>query len=170
MLNFIDHKLFSYPSIFIENEFYKFFYEHISTSPFLPFIDDEKQFLLMHHKLLGQPTPRQSQVELISSTADLDNDQTDDHINQAPTTISKDNKLFVHYTHEKRFQPLKRQMHQVYEDIFGNTPAMHAKLIVGTRNRRDAKNELIRKRPKKTLLKNTITQSKYPRKLSKQTW
>ncbi len=26
----------------------------------------------------------------------------------------------------------------VYDDIFGNTPAMHIKLIVGTRNRRDA--------------------------------
>ena len=37
---------------------------------------------------------------------------------------------------------------------------MQTKLIVGNRNRRDAQNELIRKRPKKTLLRNTITQSK----------
>jgi hypothetical protein len=50
-------------------------------------------------------------------------------------------------------------MHQVYDGTFENTPAMYAKLIVGTRNRRDAKNELIRKRPKRTLLQNTITQS-----------
>ena len=40
-------------------------------------------------------------------------------------------------------------MHQVYEDIFKNTPAMDVKIIVGNRNRRDAKNELIRKRPPK---------------------
>jgi len=52
-------------------------------------------------------------------------------------------------------------MHRVYEDVFKNTPAMYAKLIVGNRNRRDAKNELINKRPKKTLLNNTITKSKY---------
>ncbi len=52
-------------------------------------------------------------------------------------------------------------MHQVYDNIFGNTPAMHAKLIVGTRNHDDAKNELIRKQPKRILLQNTITQSKY---------
>jgi hypothetical protein len=52
-------------------------------------------------------------------------------------------------------------MHRVYEDVFKNTPAMYAKLIVGNRNRRDAKNELIRKRPKKTLFNNTITKSKY---------
>jgi hypothetical protein len=70
-------------------------------------------------------------------------------------------KLFVHYKHEKRFQSCKRDMHRVYEDVFKNIPAMYAKLIVGNRNRRDAKNELIRKRPKKALLNNTITKSKY---------
>ena len=52
----------------------------------------------------------------------------------------------------------------VYEDIFQNTPAMHATLVVGNRNRRDTKNELIRKRPKKTLLYNTITKSKSSKK------
>jgi hypothetical protein len=75
--------------------------------------------------------------------------------------INYNDKLFVHYKHEKRFQSLKREMHHVYADIFGNTPCMHAKLIVGNRNRQDAKNELIRKQPKRTLLQNTITQSKY---------
>ncbi len=51
---------FSYPSTFIDNEFHRFFFEYISTSPFLPFIDDEKQFFLMRQKLLGQSTQRQS--------------------------------------------------------------------------------------------------------------
>ncbi len=32
-------------------------------------------------------------------------------------------------TNEKRFQTLKRDMHQVYDDIFEKKPAMHAKLI-----------------------------------------
>ena len=39
------------------------------SSPFLPFIDDEKQFFLMRKKILGQPTPRQSQVALSAATA-----------------------------------------------------------------------------------------------------
>jgi len=43
----------------------------MSTSPFLPFIDDEKQFFLMRHELLGQTTPRQSQIALSTATADL---------------------------------------------------------------------------------------------------
>ncbi len=52
-------------------------------------------------------------------------------------------------------------MHHVYADIFQNTLAMNAKIIVGNRNRRDAKNELIRKRPTKRLLQNKPNHSKY---------
>lgn len=120
----------------------------------------------MRNKLLGEPTPRQSQTALSAATADLDNEQTDDQIMTVSTTTNKqstniNDKFNVHYTHEERFHTLKRDMHQVYDDIFQNTPAMYIKMVVGTRNRRDAKNELIRKRPKRTLLQNTITQSKY---------
>jgi hypothetical protein len=38
-----------------------------------------------------------------------------------------------------------KKIYQFYEDVYENTPAMHAKLIVGNCNRRDAKNDLIRK-------------------------
>ncbi len=51
-------------------------------------------------------------------------------------------------------------MHHVYEDIFQNTSAINAKIIVGNRYRRDVKNELIRKQPPKRLLKNTQIKSK----------
>jgi hypothetical protein len=137
----------------------------------LPFIDDEKQFINMRNKLLGEPTQRQSQIALSAATANLDNDQTDDQIMKEQTTTNKKptnygDKFFVHYTHEKRFHTLKKDMHTVYDDIFRNTPAMYTKLVVGTRNRRDAKNELIRKRPKRTLLQNRITQRKSHSKLS----
>ena len=116
----------------------------------------------MRQKLLGQPTQRQSQAALGAATADIDNDQTDETIpakEDATTTTNqsiynKDDKLFVHYTHEKRFQSLKRDMHQVYQNTFGNSPAIYSRLVVGNRNRRNQQHELIRKRPKKTLLKN----------------
>jgi hypothetical protein len=129
----------------------------------LPFIDDEKQFFKMRTKLLGETTKRQSQIALSAATANLDNDQTDDQImkEQTTTTTKKqtnyDEKFFVHYTHEQRFNTLKKDMHKVYDDVFQNTPAMYTRMVVGTRNRRDAKNELIKKRPKRTLLRNTIT-------------
>ena len=121
----------------------------------------------MRHKLLGQPTPRQSQVTLSAALADLDNDQTEEQPKPTEeTTERKDqksnktnDKLFVHYTHEKRFESFKRDIHSGYEDVFVNTPAMHAKIVVGNRNRRDTRNEIIRKRPPRTLLRNTMTQS-----------
>ena len=119
----------------------------------------------MRSKLLGEPTPRQSQTTLSAATADMDNDQTDEQIMKEQATTNKKStnygeKFFVHYTHEDRFHTLKKDMHQVYDDVFQNTPAMYTRMVVTTRNHRDAKNELIRKRPKRTLLQNRITKSK----------
>ncbi|CAF1536747.1 unnamed protein product, partial [Rotaria magnacalcarata] len=158
----------SYPSTFIENEFHRYLSDYISTSPFLPLINNEKKFFQLRQKLLGQPTPRQSQVALSAATADIDNDQVADETKQLTESATKldtkitnyEEKLFLHYTHEKRFQVCKRDMHHVYEHIFKSTPAMYTKLIVGNRNRRQATNELIRKRPKKKFLQNNVTQSK----------
>lgn len=157
--------MFRYPSAFITNEFRKFFFEYISTCPFSSFIDDEKQFFTMRTKILGEPTARQSQVASSATTADMDNDQTDDQImkQQATTAVKPTNygdKVFVYYTHEQRLDKLKKDMHRVYEDIFHHTPAMYTTIIVGTKNRRDAKNELIRKRPKQSLLQNKTKPSK----------
>ncbi|CAF5208952.1 unnamed protein product, partial [Rotaria magnacalcarata] len=67
---------------------------------------------------------------------------------------TRGNKLIVHYTHEKRFQTFKSDMHQVYDNTFKDTPAADVKLIVGNKNRRPAKKELICKRPKQSLLIN----------------
>jgi hypothetical protein len=124
----------------------------------------------MRQKILGLPTARQSQVALSASRANTDNDQTDENpVEPSKPTIEAEkkqtyfnDKQFVHYTHEKRFNSFKRDMHQVYEDIFKDTPAMNAKIIVGNRNRPDAKHELIRKRPLKRLLQNKPHHSKYP--------
>ncbi len=124
----------------------------------------------MRQQLMGQPTPRQSQVAASAATANIDNDQTDDTIaidSQKATKIkgkkpiNYGDQLFVHYTHEKRFQPFKRDMHQVYDNVFKNTPAIDMKLIVGNRNCRDAKNELVHNRPKAALLRNKRIKNKY---------
>ena len=84
---------------------HKYFFEYKSKFPFLPFIDVEKQFFIMRNKLLGQPTPRQSQVAMSAATADIDNDQTDEqpvrtyqNPQRRPTikkTIMEINSLFI---------------------------------------------------------------------------
>ncbi|CAF1540598.1 unnamed protein product [Adineta steineri] len=150
-----------YPSSFIDQQFYNFFNEFIYATSILSFIENEQQFILLRHEILDQPTPSQSQAASRAATADVDNDQTDvteettsresvEKIQKKP--ISYADRLFLHYTHEKRFEPFKRNMHRVYQNVFKNTPAMDLKLIVDNRNRRKAKNELIRKRPKRSLL------------------
>jgi hypothetical protein len=52
-------------------------------------------------------------------------------------------------------------MHHIYDDTFDNKIDKDIKMIVGSRNRSDAKKELIRKRPKQSLLKNTTQKSKF---------
>ena len=56
-------------------------------------------------------------------------------------------RLIIHYKHEKRFRSFKRDMHLIYEEVFQNTSVMAVEIVVGSRNRRDDKKELIHKRP-----------------------
>ncbi|CAM4840032.1 unnamed protein product, partial [Rotaria magnacalcarata] len=108
-----------------------------------------------------------SGIECIA-TVDIDNGPVADETKQPnesttkldTTTITNyEEKLFLHYTHEKRFNVFKRDMHHVYEHTFKSTPAMYTKLIVGNRNRRQASDELIHKRPTQAFLLNDISQT-----------
>jgi hypothetical protein len=106
-----------------------------------------------------------------TAIANIDNDQTEDEEQQQEprkSAIKKEQKqkpyeenLIIHYTHEKRLHDFKRDMHQVYDDVFKNTPVSDVKLIVGNRNRRNASKELIHKRPKLSILKNKPKKSKF---------
>ncbi|CAF1369265.1 unnamed protein product [Adineta steineri] len=165
-----------YPSSFIDQQFHKFFNEFIYATSILSFIENEQQYILLRREILGQPTPKQSQTASRAATADVDNDQNDvtaettsrelvEKIQKKP--INYADRLFLHYKHEKRFQPFKRNIHQIYHNVFKNTPAMDLRLIVGNRNRRDAKSELIRKRPKRSLLQCKQIQNKYKKILRK---
>ncbi|CAF4889660.1 unnamed protein product [Rotaria socialis] len=102
----------------------------------------------VYHKPAAQPY-----VSSLTLLAHIDNDEVADETKQPNESATKldtkfanyEEKLFLRYTHEKRFKVFKRDMHCVYEHIFKSTPAMYTKLIVGNRNRRQATNELIRK-------------------------
>ncbi|CAF3831634.1 unnamed protein product [Rotaria sp. Silwood1] len=66
----------SYPSSFIETEFQKFYRQYIPTTSSLSFIPNENEFFLIRHKLLNQPTARQSQLAMSATRADLPNYST----------------------------------------------------------------------------------------------
>ena len=137
-------------------------------SPFLPYINDKEQFSRIQETKLGQPTTRQSQIAINVATANIDNASLSNQrigptpSNSRPRATAKPygSKLIIHYTHEKRFHSMKRELHQIYDDVFKNSPVQDLKVIVGTRNRRDARKDLIRKRPSRALLRNKRTRSK----------
>lgn len=54
----------------------------------------------------------------------------------------------VHYTHEQRLIDNKKDIHQIWSNIFDNTTTANAKLIIGIRNSRSATREMITKLPR----------------------
>ncbi|CAF1501633.1 unnamed protein product, partial [Rotaria sordida] len=159
-----------YSSSYIDKQFDKFFVENMSsTTSFLSISTDEKQFKRIRENFLRKPTQQQSQVALSVATADLQNDATDKNLLQRTNIANEpekqdtkfEKKIIVHYTHEKRLHSFKRYMHQILDHTFQKEIDQDIKLIVGNRNRRDAAKELIRKRPKQSLLKNKIPKSKF---------
>jgi hypothetical protein len=52
----------------------------------------------------------------------------------------------MHYTHEQRLANNKKDFHQIWNNIFSNIATVNTKLIIGTRNSRNATKEMISKR------------------------
>ena len=136
---YIDVVLLSYPSSFIEKEFQNFYRKYIQQTPFLPFIPNEKQFILIRTNIKHQPTPQQSTAMISARRADTPNHPTNGkpiQSKETPKGSEKNDdknasKLIVHYIHERRFHLFKRDMHLIYEHIFERTPAADVKMIVG---------------------------------------
>ena len=118
---------------------------------------------MLRANIRQQPTAQQSQVMMSATRADIPN-----HPNNAKPIQSKEtpkrngnednqngSRLIIHYIHEQRFHSFKRDMHLIYQNIFENRRVANVKMIVGNRNRRDSRHELIHKRPKRSLLTNT---------------
>lgn len=161
---------YSYPSSFIDKTFRKFFSGYMSSRSFLPFLDNERQFLQMRIALSGQPSRRQSQVEMRIATLTTDNDDlVEDSHKKQEFTIQENkkpnqfqNKLIIHYTHENRFKTCKRDMHRIFQETFANTAIIETKLIVGNTNHKNTMTELIRKRPTQAILENKPKTSTIP--------
>ncbi|CAF4506826.1 unnamed protein product [Rotaria socialis] len=154
-----------YPSRYIDTHFRKFFGRSMSKSSMIPFIGNENQFLVMRNTLLPKLTVKEREIQHRIAAVPF-NDETDNRNTKEKTaritTISKTNKpnkftntLFLHYTHEQRLHTLKRDIHKIYSEIFHDTIATDIRLIVGHRNHRNTRHELVQKRPHPTMLKPT---------------
>ena len=145
-------------------------------SPFLPRIDNEKQFSLIRNKLFGQSTTLQIPATIDTTTVNIN------HYSKTPTTlqlttstarmqnhnIPYQQKLIIHYKHEKRFHSLKRDLHRIHDTIFNNTPVQDQKLIAGNKIRTAANSFLHKARQQLKLhSKQTIKNNKILHQLKK---
>jgi len=151
--------MFSYPSRFIDAQFKQFFsMNHTSTTNVLQLVVDEGEYLRMRQQLLTIPTIKETQVTKRAALAEpsdsKDNTIVDTVHNKSVVVKEKQwiDCLILHYTHEKRLESYKRDIHQIWERVFVNTPVMNVRVIVGHRNSQNIKRELVRKRPHASFL------------------
>jgi len=140
----------------------------LSLSSILPVIESENEYFIIRYKLQQQPSAKQIQTAKRASRVDIRNElRFNNNVQTKSTATVKEkrknkfkNNLIIHCRHEERLECMKRDMHQIYNNIFNNASAIDVKLIVGHRNNPPTKRELTRKRPPKRLLKNIMSKSK----------
>jgi predicted solute-binding protein len=86
---------------------------------------------------------------MTSRIAKLINIDSKEEINvrSVSARIRKQNKfdtgLIIHYTYEKRLTNIKNDIHQLWNQIFQQTPVINTRLIIDNRNSRNLKKELV---------------------------
>jgi len=135
----------------------KFFTNHIRTTTLLPIIEKDYLFTFIRNFLLHKPTATAYIVaSRIANATDTHNtDKVDDPL--VRLQLNKKSKwtdnIIIHYTHEARLQAYKKAVHQLWHQIFTETPVMNTKLIIGNRNNPNNKSRLARRRPHQDHLK-----------------
>jgi hypothetical protein len=130
----------------------------MSQSIVWPLIRDENQYSHTRQQFIQKPTLKQTQlmksIDSISRCSHTHNRILDSEDNKSD--IIKEGKyhnhLIVHYTHEKQLEPYKRDIHQIWNQIFLNSSASGIRLIVGSKNSRSIHRELIRTGPLPSVL------------------
>jgi hypothetical protein len=97
--------------------------------------------------LLKKPTVTEHQIaSRLAKTLDPNNHNTNDdslvqiRLRQKSKWVHN---LIIHYTDEARLASYKKDIHQLWNYIFKNTPVMNTKLIIGHRNSRSVTKTLL---------------------------
>ena len=117
-------------------------------------VHDENQYLLMRQQLLAQPTTSEhARASRIANQMDYNNpiSITDPLIQakivKAQQTKKSSTSIIIHYTYEQRFAHYQSNIHKIWNSLFLETSVLDNKLIVGTRNRPNLTQELVRRCP-----------------------
>jgi hypothetical protein len=96
---------------------------------------------------LNQPTISEHQIaSRIAKTIYNDNKDTVDNplVKTKLDKVSKwINNLIIHYTHEKRLATYKKDIHQLWNKTFTQTPLFNTRLIIVNRNSQNMMKQLL---------------------------
>jgi len=141
----------SYPPRYIHNRLKKFFTNHFKTSSLQPSFDNIHNFEFNRSYLLNRPTITEHHIASRIAN-DLDNQEhntVDDPL--VRVHLKKKSKwttnLIVRYTYEARLESYKKNIHQLWNQIFAQTPVMNTSLIISSRNNGNSKGRLVHRRP-----------------------
>ena len=114
-------------------------------------IHDVNEYLLLRQQLLNETTVTEyRRAARIAQNIDYNNiPPNTDPLIKAKLLKRKERAdcILLHYTYEKQFSRYKREIHQIWDDTFQNTPIQATTLIVGSRNNPNISKELIRRNP-----------------------
>ena len=132
------HFFSSYPPRYIYSQFIKFFSDQLRNMSTLPWIDTVHDFQFIQACLLNRATLAESQMASRIANAMKSNDENITGNLIAKPAIEKESKwdknLIIHYTHESRFTILKRDIHQLWNEMLKNPITNDIRFIIGHRN------------------------------------
>jgi hypothetical protein len=113
--------------------------------------NNENDFAAIHRYLLNIPTIHEHQIaSRIAKTINSDNNDMV-HNSLVNTKLNQESKwntsLIIHYTHEARLSTYKKDIHQLWNRTFKETPVINTRLIVGNRNSKNLTKQLVRRGP-----------------------
>jgi hypothetical protein len=115
--------------------------------------------MFIRDHLLHKPTATEHQIaSRIAQTIDPNStDTVDDPLVKRRLGANSKwiNNLIIHYTHEKRLESYKKEIHQLWNHTFVNTSVLNTKLIIGNRNSPNLKKTLVHQRPHYKSLRKT---------------
>ena len=122
-LSFCD----SYPPRYIHSRFMKFFIKYLPISSILPLLNNDKDFLALRRQLLNEPTIAEHQIaSRLAKTIDVNSTEkvVNDVLDKTPLDkqLKWNTNLIIHYTYERRLSTYKKDIHQLWNQIFKQTP------------------------------------------------
>jgi hypothetical protein len=113
-------------------------FKKLSPNSIIPLIANQNDVLFVRSYILNRTTATEYEItSRIAKTIDpFKNDRINDslvrmRLNKVPKS---DRNLIIHNTHEARLGTYKKHIHQLWDQIFADTPVTNTKLIVGNRN------------------------------------